>query len=107
MRRLLFACLAVFIAVGAARGQDAGRVYRLGLLVLNPRSVEQVRTLTLPELARRGFVEGQNVIIDTRIGEAEQLPALVRTGLEAERGFRSLLRGYRSLGAGLGSPNVS
>ena len=78
MRRLLFAGLAVLIAVGATHGQDAGRVYRLGLLVLNPRSVEQFRTLTLPELARRGFVEGQNLIIDARTGEAEQLPPLVQ-----------------------------
>ena len=60
------------------RGQDAARVYRLGLLVLNPRSVELVQTLTVPELARRGFVKGQNLIIDTRIGDAGQLLTLVR-----------------------------
>jgi len=35
-----------------------------------------------------------------------QLPALIRTGLEAELGFQALLRGHRLLGPGLGGPNV-
>ena len=35
-----------------------------------------------------------------------QLPALIRTGLEAERGFRALLRGYRRLGPGLAGPDL-
>ncbi len=78
MRLLAIACLAVLIALGSARGQDTNRVYRLGILVLNPRSVDLVRALTVPELARQGFVEGQNLIIDARIGEAGQLPSLVR-----------------------------
>jgi putative ABC transport system substrate-binding protein len=78
MRLLAIACLAVLIALGSAHGQDTNRVYRLGLLVLNPRSVDLVRALTVPELARQGFIEGQNLIIDARIGEAGQLPALVQ-----------------------------
>ena len=35
-----------------------------------------------------------------------QLPALIRTGVEAERSFRVLLRGRDVLGAGLGGPDV-
>jgi adenosylhomocysteine nucleosidase len=35
-----------------------------------------------------------------------QLPALIRTGLEAERGFRALLRGHRRLGPRLGGPDL-
>jgi putative tryptophan/tyrosine transport system substrate-binding protein len=78
MRLLATACLAVLIALASAHAQEANKVYRLGLLVLNPRSVELVRALTVPELARRGFVEGQNLIIDARLGDAGQLPALVQ-----------------------------
>ena len=36
-----------------------------------------MRTITLPELARRGFSEGRNLIIDIRAGPREQLPELV------------------------------
>ena len=35
-----------------------------------------------------------------------QLPALVRTGLEAEKAFRALLRGHRLLGPGLMGPGL-
>ena len=35
-----------------------------------------------------------------------QLPALIRTGLEAETAFRALLRGHRLLGPGFGGPDV-
>ena len=34
-----------------------------------------------------------------------QLPALIRTGLEAETAFRALLRGHRLLGPGFGGPD--
>jgi hypothetical protein len=35
-----------------------------------------------------------------------QLPALIRTGRDAQRAFGSLLRGQRRLGAGLCGPDL-
>lgn len=78
MRRIIIACFAILLAASASNGQAPDRVYRLGVLVLNPRSVGSIQTLVVPELAKRGFVEGQNLIIHIHIGEAEQLPGLVR-----------------------------
>jgi len=58
--------------------QEAGRTYRLGLLAVSTRSVEGFRDVTLAELAKYGFVEGRNLILDARIGSADALPALAR-----------------------------
>jgi len=78
MIRLAIACLAIALSMGGAQSQMAGRVYRLGVLALNPQSVERVQALTVPELAKRGFIEGQNLILEPRVGDVEQLPGLVQ-----------------------------
>jgi len=52
------------------------RVYRLGFLSPSAGSFERMRTTTFPELARLGFVEGRNLVVETRFGTTEQLPAL-------------------------------
>jgi putative ABC transport system substrate-binding protein len=61
------------MAASRASADESNRVYRLGVLALNPRSVESVRTYVVPELAKRDFVEGRNLVIETRVGEAEQM----------------------------------
>jgi len=58
--------------------QEAGRTYRLGLLTVSTRFVEAFRDVTLAELAKYGFVEGHNLILDARIGSADALPGLAR-----------------------------
>jgi putative tryptophan/tyrosine transport system substrate-binding protein len=78
MIRLAIACLAIVLSMGGAQSQMAGRVYRLGVLALNPQSVERVQALTVPELAKRGFIEGQNLVVESRVGDVEQLPDLVK-----------------------------
>jgi adenosylhomocysteine nucleosidase len=45
-------------------------------------------------------------VLRSLVAKPGQLPALIRTGLEAERGFRALLRGYRRLGPGLAGPDL-
>ena len=45
-------------------------------------------------------------VLRSLLANPGQLPALIRTGLEAERGFRALLRGHRRLGRGLGGPDL-
>ena len=78
MIRLALACLATVLSLGGAQSQMSDRIHRLGVLALNPQSVERVQALTVPELAKRGFVEGQNLIVESRVGDVEQLPSLVQ-----------------------------
>jgi putative tryptophan/tyrosine transport system substrate-binding protein len=46
-----------------ARTQEAGRIYRLGVVVLSPRNAAWHVAL-FDELRRLGFVEGQNILVD-------------------------------------------
>jgi len=61
---------------GPAGGQTADRVYRLGALMRNAGAVERLRALMLRALARQGFVEGRNLVLEVRTGAAAELPAL-------------------------------
>jgi putative ABC transport system substrate-binding protein len=74
----IIACIVLLLAAVSAHAQVTDRVQRLGILVLNPRSVDSIRTLVVPELAKRGFIEGRNLSIEMQIGDAEQLPGLVQ-----------------------------
>src|SRR5688500_222329 len=78
MIRLTIACLAIVLSISGVQSQTSGRVYRLGVLALNPQSVERVQALTVPELAKRGFIEGRNLVVESRVGDVEQLPSLVQ-----------------------------
>jgi putative tryptophan/tyrosine transport system substrate-binding protein len=62
----------------AARGQQAGKVYRLGVLATATSSIDNIRSVTLPELAKAGFIEGQNLIVDARAGTGAQTPELAQ-----------------------------
>lgn len=67
MRRLVAAlCLASMLGV-AAQAQAPERVYRLGVLAPGSAAAETLRETILPELARLGFVEGQNLVVDVRL----------------------------------------
>jgi putative tryptophan/tyrosine transport system substrate-binding protein len=49
----------------AARGQQPGRIYRLGTLNLSPRSAPN-HVAFYAELQRLGFIAGQNLVVDER-----------------------------------------
>jgi putative ABC transport system substrate-binding protein len=49
----------------AAVAQQAGRTYRLGVLLPHPRDVP-INVAFLEEFRRRGFIEGQNLIVQWR-----------------------------------------
>jgi len=74
------------------------------------RVVSDAARRTLPPAARVGMRSDGRMdlpaVVRSLLAEPWQLPTLIRTGLEAERGFRALLRGRRRLGPRLGGPNV-
>jgi len=49
----------------AARAQEAGRTYRLGVLTFSPRNAPYMVAM-FDELRRQGFIEGQNLTVDWR-----------------------------------------
>lgn len=71
----LVGTLAFSLAAGA---QTPDRVYRLGHLANSADSETFTRQISLPELARLGFVEGRNLVFDGRVGELDALPGLMR-----------------------------
>ena len=61
----------------AARAQTPNRIYRLAHLANSAQSETLTREMTLPELARLGFVEGRNLVFDGRVGQPDALPDLM------------------------------
>ena len=78
-----FGCLAADRGRMPALAQTPNRVYRLGHLGNAAPSEASARQITLPELARLGYVEGRNLVFDARIGESDALPGLMRELLAA------------------------
>ena len=66
-----------------ALAQTPNRVFRLGHLANSAPSEASARQVTLPELAKLGFVEGRNLVFDPRLGESDALPGLMRELLAA------------------------
>ena len=64
--------------------QTPNRVYRLGHLANSPASETFTRGITLPELAKLGFVEGRNLVFDGRVGSSDAQPGLMRELLAAQ-----------------------
>jgi putative ABC transport system substrate-binding protein len=84
MRRLAF--LLLMLAAPAAAQTAGQEIYRLGVLASSVDSIELTRNVTLPELARLGFSEGRNLVVETRFGNEAALPALARELLLARPG---------------------
>ena len=54
--------------------QPAERIYRLGVLSPGVSSYETLRG----QLAKLGFVEGRNLVVDVRVGAPDELPRMAR-----------------------------
>ena len=78
MRRPAIALVVLLALSAPVLAQTPGKVYRLGLLAQTDQSIDVTREHTLPELAKFGFVEGANLVLDARIGPAEALRGLAR-----------------------------
>jgi putative ABC transport system substrate-binding protein len=82
MRRLLLFLLALATPLAAPTAGE--RVYRLGELEPSAASLELTHNLTLPELAKLGFSQGRNLILDERVGDAAAMAGLARELLLAD-----------------------
>ncbi len=73
--------LALLAAPLVAQAQPAGKVYRIGFLDASPRAVSSARIESFQRgLRQLGYIEGQNVKIEWRFGEARAagLPDLAK-----------------------------
>jgi hopanoid-associated phosphorylase len=74
------------------------------------RVISDAAHRTLPPAARVGMKPDGRVdlvaVLGSLLRDPGQLPALVQTGIEAERAFKALLRGHRRLGPRLGGPDL-
>jgi adenosylhomocysteine nucleosidase len=77
-----------------------------GLPLAVIRAVSDGADHALPPAAQRGMRPDGSMNIGAVLAELikdpRQLPALIRTGIEAEKGFAALLRGHHLLGPALG-----
>jgi putative tryptophan/tyrosine transport system substrate-binding protein len=80
MRTFLLLLLILGAPIAASQADD--RTYRLGQLAQSPDAERLTRDVTLPELAKLGFQEHRNLVLDARVGNAESLPALARELIE-------------------------
>jgi putative ABC transport system substrate-binding protein len=77
-RRDFMGALAAAGLPAAGSAQDARKIYRLAVLAQSSPSVEAVRSIVVPELAKQGFVEGVNLVVDLHAGADDELPSLAR-----------------------------
>lgn len=76
MARVVRICV-VLAVLSSTYAEAAERVWRIG--VLAPVHDSGFRSVILPYLATRGFVEGRNLVVDVRIGTEAQMTELART----------------------------
>lgn len=81
---------------------------RHGLPFAVARVISDAADRSLPPAARVGMrpdgAMDLYAVLRSLAADPRQLPALIRTGLEAERAFRALLRSHHRLGPGLAGP---
>ena len=68
----------MLLAAPLGHSHAAERVFRLGELGTSAATLEYMRKVTLPELAKLGFEEGRNLILDERAGGADAVDRLAR-----------------------------
>ena len=85
MKRVALISFLVSVALAAAAptlAQNSGKVWRLGVLTLptptNSPVFETFGSVVFPELAKQGYVEGGNLVVEIRVGAPDKLPELAR-----------------------------
>ncbi len=71
-RRAFLGTLALLAAPRAIEAQQAGKIYRIGVISSGGPEQERVLQAALRErLRERGWVEGQNVLVEWRYAEGQ------------------------------------
>jgi len=81
LRILLALAAGILLMPLDASAQTSAKVYRIGTLDMNPPDLTSPSAMAFyEELRQRGYVEGQNLIVERRnaAGQPDQLPALAR-----------------------------
>ncbi len=81
LRVLLALAAGILLLPLDALTQTAAKVYRIGVLDMNPPDLRSPGQMAFyEELRQRGYVEGQNLVVERRnaAGQADRLPALAR-----------------------------
>jgi len=81
LRILLALAAGILLMPLDASAQTSAKVYRIGTLDMNPPDLTSPSAMAFyDELRQRGYVEGQNLIVERRnaAGQPDQLPALAR-----------------------------
>ena len=109
LRILLTLAAGVLLLALDASAQTSAKVYRIGMLDMNPPDLSSPTQMAFyDELRQRGYVEGQNLVVERRNagGQPDRLPALARELVALRRGpsddrplFLSPLRGGRAPGS--------
>jgi putative ABC transport system substrate-binding protein len=81
MRRAMLVW-AVLATISPTCAKAAERVWRIGVLALSDDN--SMRSVILPYLSTRGFVEGRNLVVDFRVGAEEQMPELAQALVAAK-----------------------
>lgn len=69
------------------------KINRLAVLGASSRGLDCVRAVTLPELQKLGYAEGQNLVVDMRSGPPAELPELARLPQRHFRARRNISHG--------------
>ena len=80
-RQFLLAVPCGALLPSRASAQESGRVYRMAVISPAEATIELVRNLQLPELARLGFVVGRNLTMTTHVGPPARMPKLAREAI--------------------------
>ena len=80
-RTLALAWFGAVVAMTPVSAQAPGKLYRVVVLAQVEQSRSVVQSVVVPELARMGFVQGENLAIDFRAGPPPELPHLARETL--------------------------
>src|SRR5918911_1037387 len=90
-RDILLGLVGAGLCAARARGQNTGKMYRIGHLDAAPRAdIDRLLAPFYPEFAKLGFVEGREFTLDRRSAEG-QLDRLPRIAAEIVAGKPDLI----------------
>jgi putative ABC transport system substrate-binding protein len=79
----LLAALTLGLLPSALHAQIRDKGHRIAVISPSTSSIEQIRSLVLPELARLGFAEGRNLTVTSHVGLPTRMAELAREALGA------------------------